>query len=237
LGRWDKAGGSYKGGGGLLTLITKGGIPVVQGTQIENNLYKMEVKLCKPNIKSIDEANPQSYVTSKPAQNWGTWHKRFGHIGYNTLQNMLDNNMVNGFNVDTHSPKPDCIACACTEAKQTVEPFDKHTDKETELGDLTHIDLWGKYGIMSINGNQYFLLMVDDASRYNTMEFIKDKRQQHKKFENISQNLSLMERSLRQYVLTGERSSWTSQHGVRNTVLKSSKQHHIRLRKMVLLKG
>jgi hypothetical protein len=174
LGRWDKAGGSYKGGGGLLTLITRSGTPVGQGIQVENNLYKMNVELCEPAIKFTEEISPQCFITSEPAQNWETWHKRFGHIGYDALQNMLDNNMVNGFNVDTHTPKPDCIAC--TEAKQTVEPFGKHTDKETELGDLTHIDLWGKYGIMSINGNQYFLLMVDDASRYNTTEFIKDKK-------------------------------------------------------------
>ena len=43
LGRWDKAGGHYIGGGGTLTLITKNDIPVAWGTQIENNLYKMDI--------------------------------------------------------------------------------------------------------------------------------------------------------------------------------------------------
>jgi len=40
-----------------------------------------------------------------------------------------------------------------------------------------HMDLWGKYDVMSINGNQYYLLMVDDAMRYITVKFLKMKDQ------------------------------------------------------------
>lgn len=133
----------------------------------------MEVAIRKPNKKYTKEANPQCFVINEPAQSWETWHKRFGHIGYSSLQHILDKNLVEGFNVNINTPKPDCVAC--TEAKQTVEPFDQHSEKETEPGDLTHIDLWGKYDITSINGNQYFLLMVDDSSRFITTEFLRDK--------------------------------------------------------------
>jgi hypothetical protein len=100
LGKWDKAGGYYKGGGGALTLITKDGTPVTRGTQIENHLYKMEVAINKPNATFANEVNPQSFVINEPAQNWETWHKRFGHIGYSGLRYMLDKNLVNGFNVN-----------------------------------------------------------------------------------------------------------------------------------------
>jgi hypothetical protein len=55
---------------------------------------------------------------------------------------------------------------------ETVEPFDKRTEQKTEPGELTHIDLWGKYSITSINGNQYYILFVDDAERFSTMEFL-----------------------------------------------------------------
>ena len=63
---------------------------------------------------------PQTFIANEPAQSWETWHRRFGHISYNGLQKLYD---VNRFNVDTRTPKPDCIAC--TEAKQHVEPFNK----------------------------------------------------------------------------------------------------------------
>ena len=39
LGRWDKAGGRYTGGGGVLTLITKDGKQIAQGTKIQNREY------------------------------------------------------------------------------------------------------------------------------------------------------------------------------------------------------
>ena len=187
LGRWDKAGGCYTGGGGKLTLITKGGKPVAQGTQVENNLYKMEVTICKPEINFPDEVISQSFVVNEPSQDWETWHKRFGHIGYTGLQYILDHNLVTGFNVNKNTPKPDCIAC--TEAKQSVEPFDQHTKKDTENGDLTHIDLWGKYDTASIHGNHYYLLMVDDSSRYITTEFLKKKSDAVSKVKNYLTHL------------------------------------------------
>jgi len=40
-----------------------------------------------------------------------------------------------------------------------------------------HVDVWGKYSVTSINGYQYYLLMVDDASQYVTVEFLKSKDQ------------------------------------------------------------
>jgi hypothetical protein len=101
LGRWDKAGGYYKGGGGGLTLYTKIGTPVTRGTQIGNNLYKMEVTAREPDRKLTNEVMPQSFIVNEPSQNWETWHKRLGHIGYSGLQYMLDKNLVEGFNVDT----------------------------------------------------------------------------------------------------------------------------------------
>ena len=86
---------------------------------------------------------------------------------------MPPQNLVEGFNVDTQSPKPDRIAC--TESKQFVEPFNQTTNRQTEPGELTHIDLWGKYDIASINGNHYYILLIDDSERYITTDFLKRK--------------------------------------------------------------
>jgi hypothetical protein len=88
---------------------------------------------------------------------------------------MLDKNLVEGFNVDTQSQKLDCIPC--TKSKQTVEPFSKITKRKTEPRELTHIDVWGKYSIASINGNQYYILFVDDSEKFSTTEFLKQKGQ------------------------------------------------------------
>ena len=45
------------------------------------------------------------------------------------------------------------------------------------IGDLTHIDLWRKYSVYSIEGIQYYVLFVDNYSQYVTIEFLKQESQ------------------------------------------------------------
>ena len=107
------------------------------------------------------------------APTWETWHRRYGHIGYSGLQKLLDLELVDGFEINVHSPKPDCIPCM--EAKLSEVPYGPATVRETKPGQLTHFDLWGKYNTASINGNRYYLLMVDDTTRYTLVEFLMNK--------------------------------------------------------------
>ena len=123
---------------------------------------------------NVDESRAdQTFVRNGAFPNCETWHQQFGHIGYTGLQKLLNEKLVDRFNVDIQSPKPDCIAC--TEAKQHVETFPKMATRSTEPGELTHIDLWGKYAIKSINGNQYYLLFVDNAKQFTTVQCLKEK--------------------------------------------------------------
>jgi GAG-pre-integrase domain len=117
LGHWDAAGGHYIGGGGKITLITKDGKHVTQGNKIDNNLYKMKLTTWKPpsTPSKTHGVNLLTFFGSETACSWETWHCPFGHIGYSGPQNLLDKKLVDGFNVDEHTLKPDCVAC--TEAK------------------------------------------------------------------------------------------------------------------------
>jgi transposase InsO family protein len=132
-------------------------------------------KVLSERVKSV----PQTFFIHEPAQSWEIWHKRFGHVNYSGLQKLLDHNLVEGFNVNSQSSKPDCIAC--TESKQSIEPFGSSSDWQTVPGELTHIDLWGKYDVASINGNNYFILLVDDSKWYITTDFLKRKIEAAKK--------------------------------------------------------
>ena len=82
---------------------------------------------------------------------------------------------MDGLQIDTNSPKLDCVAC--TEVKLSESPYGPMLGCLTKPGELTHMDLWGKYDVASINGNQYYLLMIDDAARYITVKFLKTKDQ------------------------------------------------------------
>jgi hypothetical protein len=91
--------------------------------------------------------------------------------------------------VDHDTPFTDCAAC--TEAKQSVIPFNKGMEYDLEPRELTHVDIWGKYSVSSINGFQYYLLMVDDALYYVTVEFLKSKDQAMQKLKNYFTHLEL----------------------------------------------
>lgn len=177
LGRWDASGEYYNGGNGQLSLKTKNGQTVAKGIKINNHLYKMNkltVRKSGLTYPIKETTNPQSFSAGEPAKSWEVWHRRFRHIGMSSLQKLLDGNLVEGFNVDIRTPKYDCEAC--TQAKQHQEPFPKEINREkTELGQLTHTDLWGKYPTHSINGNQYFITFLDDSSRRAKIRFLKGK--------------------------------------------------------------
>jgi gag-pre-integrase-like protein len=106
-------------------------------------------------------------------QSWKVWHKFFGHVSYKSLYELHNRQLCKGFDVNTTSDKPNCPACI--QEKQTIHPLKGHHITSAEKGCLTHIDLWGKYDITSIRGNQYFLLLIDDATRYVTLKFLKAK--------------------------------------------------------------
>ena len=124
-------------------------------------------KNMQPTAKSCRFANAAN------APSWETWHWRFGHISYSGLQQLLDMNLVTGFDVDESSPKPDCPAC--TKAKQSEEPYRSVSKRATKPGEFTHMDLWGKYEINSINGRRYHILFVNDYFRRISVRFLKGK--------------------------------------------------------------
>lgn len=181
LGRLDAAGGGYSSTNGLLTLTSADRMTIAEGIKVSGNLYKMRVTV-KKNIPVDTPKNGRVFQANDTSQNWETWHKRFGHVSYSGLRRLYQEKMVNGLTVDPNTPTPDCVAC--TEAKQHIEPFDKSQRKELEPGNLTHVDLWGKYDVASIHANLYYIVLIDDASRFITVDFLKTKDQASQKVKN-----------------------------------------------------
>ncbi len=121
LRHWIAKGSDFLGR--KLTLISKQGDCIVNGTLTTNNLIKFRFCYAKRETCSRDVTYP---ALTKPVLSWDTWHRCFGHIGYSGLKNLLNWQLVSGFDVDRSSPMSDCAAC--TEAKQSVIPFNKKGD-------------------------------------------------------------------------------------------------------------
>ena len=157
LGRWENTGRSYHAQDGVLTLYTQNNHAVIQGEQTSNNLYWLKLHVLHDNIQSTENF---SFTTTQSS--WDTWHWHFGHISYGGLKMLQDKKLVSGFFPDRTFLKPDCIAC--TQAKLTHKPFPSTATCTEGIGNLTHMDLLGKYEIHSIHGNQYYILLIDDYS-------------------------------------------------------------------------
>jgi len=151
-------------------LKTRDGESIAKGAKIKNNLYRISLQVAPNPLADIVCLNANT--SQLP---WEVWHRCFRHVRYSGLQNLLCLNLVDRFTVDASSLKPDCVAC--TEVKLFEAPYGPALDKQTKTGELTHTDLWGKYNIKSINSNQYYLLLVDDATQHITIEFLKSKKQ------------------------------------------------------------
>jgi hypothetical protein len=117
------------------------------------------------------------------------WHCHFTHISISSLCRLFNKRLVTGFHVDYESTFSDCTAC--TEAKQLVILFNKMADHNTEPGELTYINVWGKYSVSSINGFQYYLLMVNNTLCFVMVEFLKSKDQAMQKLKNYFTHLEV----------------------------------------------
>ena len=73
----------------------------------------------------------------------------------------------------------------CLRAKQSRLSFPLSRNKATSCFELTHCDIWGAYKVESLNGAQYFLTIVDDASRGTWVYLMRDKGEASKLIMNF----------------------------------------------------
>ena len=188
LGKWEKEGHSYNVCDSMISLLTKEKKTVVKGVKISNDLYKFAFRHAPRTT-----CNDYTFSVANPSQSWETWHRRFRHVRYSSIKKLLNNQLIDGLQIDMYSLKPDCVAC--TEAKLSETPYGPVSGRQTQIGELTHMDLWGKYDVASIHSNQYYLLMIDDATQYITVEFLKTKDQAAQRIMNYMTYLKARDRS------------------------------------------
>ena len=56
---------------------------------------------------------------------------------------------------------------SCQLGKQPALPFSTSESISTDIFNLIHSDVWGPSSISSIGGSRYFIIFVDDYSRYS----------------------------------------------------------------------
>jgi transposase InsO family protein len=92
------------------------------------------------------------------------WHKRLGHANFGSLEKMGRLEMVRGLPPISHAEQF-CDTCVLVKHRRRVFPKQSkyHADKALEL---VHGDLCGLIKPATPGEQRYFLLLVDDVTRY-----------------------------------------------------------------------
>ena len=110
-----------------------------------------------------------------------TWHRRLGHLGFQGMQTLAKNKMVNGLDFDWKQEPGLCKSCV--EGKCHRLPFQWSTVKRTDHPlELIHSDVCGKISTRSLGGAEYFVTFIDDKMRYVWVYTIKRKSEVFKCF-------------------------------------------------------
>ena len=56
---------------------------------------------------------------------------------------------------------------SCQLGKQPVLPFNNSESISNSIFELIHSDIWGLSHVASIGGSRYFVIFIDDYSRYS----------------------------------------------------------------------
>ena len=70
--------------------------------------------------------------------------------------------MVRGLNI---SIPPDIQYTICIKCKCTQRPFTSSETRADDILEIIHTDVWGPMNKLSIGGEKYLLILIDDKSR------------------------------------------------------------------------
>ena len=98
-------------------------------------------------------------VSSNPSLAF--WHARLCHASFSRVQQLVSRGLLGSMSTENF----DSVSCQL--GKQPALPFNTSESISTDIFDLIHSDVWGPSSVSSIGGSQYFVVFVDDYSRYS----------------------------------------------------------------------
>ena len=106
-----------------------------------------------------------------------TWHRRFGHLGYESLATMKKREMVTGIKTAEASFRAEGtkVCEPCVLAKHQRVSFGKSTTMPTRRLEVIHMDLCGPLQEPSSGGSRYIATFLDGYSKLSVVQPIKTK--------------------------------------------------------------
>ncbi|KAF3773206.1 Retrovirus-related Pol polyprotein from transposon TNT 1-94 [Nymphaea thermarum] len=136
----------------------------------------------QPTGKKMQTCNAyvSSFNNDVPRDTFKLWHERLGHANDSLLNRMNSSKYI----ASDFMPKEHfCSVCAL--AKMHRLPFDSTELKTSSPLELLHADVWGSSPCMSREGYKYYLIIVDDFSRFTWIFMLTKKSETFSCFQNF----------------------------------------------------
>jgi hypothetical protein len=133
--------------------------------RMKNKLYLVDFTKSKAKLETC--------LMAKSSMGW-LWHRRLAHVRMRNFAKLLKDKFILRL-TNVHFEK-NRIRSACQARKQVGVPHPpKNIITTKQPLDLIHMDLFGPVSYLSLRGNKYGLVIVDDYSRFTWVFFLYDK--------------------------------------------------------------
>jgi len=133
-------------------------------TRGQDGLYRLP--------SSSSKSGAAAALYSKPVETAELWHRRFGHLGYESLAKLVASGMVTGIDLpaSAFSDANAAVCEPCVLAKHHREPFPQSDSRSTKPMQLVHMDVCGPLQATSMGGSHYFATYLDDYSKLSVVQ-------------------------------------------------------------------
>jgi hypothetical protein len=153
VGQLDEMGYDVHIKGRVMSIHEPSGRQLAKIGHAKNRLYLLQVNITQPVCLAV-----------RGEEIAWRWHARFGHIGMAALRRMAQEELVRGLPAIEEVDRL-CEACFAGKQKRSLFPDQVQWRAEQPL-ELVHGDWCGPISPETPSGSSYFLLLVDDRSRF-----------------------------------------------------------------------
>lgn len=164
--------------------LTKEGRIHAVGYKQSNDIYRLLFKV----VESEEVMAKKVNITTSSMQ---TWHERLDHMDTKRLRQAVNGELIHDVEIKGNTDFF-CESCQYGKAHRLKFNKSKEQAKAWKAGEFIHTDLCGPFSEMSIGGARFYLLLIDEATDYRTVYFLKHKSDvfEHlKEFGNKIRNL------------------------------------------------
>ncbi|GKD95752.1 putative ribonuclease H-like domain-containing protein, partial [Tanacetum coccineum] len=134
----------------------------------KNNMYSVDLK----NI--VPKRGLTFLFTKATSDESKLWHRRLGHLNFNTMNKLVKRNLVRGLPSKLFENDQTCVACQ--KGRQHRASYKTKIENSISLPlYLLHMDLFGPTFAKSLMKKMYCLVVTDDYSRFTWVFFLATK--------------------------------------------------------------